>query len=71
MIDILNNINCGISINDNNYDVCCYEDDVLLTSVTSTGLQLLIDTANSYITIVTAYALILIKLNVLFLENKC
>ena len=50
MIDILNNMNCGISINDNNYNVCCYADDVLLTSVTSTGLQLPIDTANSYIT---------------------
>ena len=50
MIDILNNMNCGISINDNNYNVRCYADDVLLTSVTSTGLQLLIDTANSYIT---------------------
>ena len=43
-------MNSGIKIGDNSYNVFCYADDVLLTSLTVTGLQSLIDRADAYIT---------------------
>ena len=43
-------VSCGICINDVTYNACCYADDVLLCSLTVTGLQALIDIANSYVT---------------------
>ena len=42
-------MNCGICIVSKNYNVFCYADDIMLTSLTSTGLQSLINTANKYI----------------------
>jgi hypothetical protein len=50
MMSELSNMTCGISVNGITYNACCYADDVLLCSVTISGLQMLIDTANSYIT---------------------
>ena len=40
---------CGISINYISYNLCCYADDLLLCSLSVTGLQALIDEANYYI----------------------
>ena len=40
---------CGICIGSKNYNVFCYADDIMLTSLTSTGLQSLINAANKYI----------------------
>ena len=42
-------MNCGICIGSKNYNVFCYADDIMLTSLTSTGLQSLINAANKYI----------------------
>ena len=42
-------MNCGICIGSKNYNVFYYADDIMLTSLTSTGLQSLIDAANKYI----------------------
>ena len=50
MMTELSCVSCGICINDVTYNACCYEDDVLLCSLTVTGLQALIDIANSYVT---------------------
>ena len=50
MIHLLNSLNCGICINNCNYNVFAYADDLLLSSTTVTGLQQLIDTAVSYVT---------------------
>ena len=49
LIDGLNNMDCGIVINNNKYNVFCYADDLFLTSLTVTGLQQLIDFSNNYI----------------------
>ena len=43
-------VSCGICMNDVTYNACCYADDVLLCNLTVTGLQALIDIANSYVT---------------------
>ena len=50
MVHLLNSLNCGICINNCNYNVFAYADDLLLSSTTVTGLQQLIDTAVSYVT---------------------
>ena len=50
MIDILSQMSCGIMVNEYTYNVCCHADDLLLCSMTITGLQRLIDIANVYIT---------------------
>ena len=50
MISSLNASQCGISIDGHQFNVYCYADDVLLASLTSTGLQKLIDIADDYIT---------------------
>ncbi len=50
LIELLNNTKRGITINNANYNVFCYADDIMLTSLTNTGLQYLIDIANTYIT---------------------
>ena len=39
LIDRLSSQHCGISINKNSYNVFCYADDLILTSLTITGLQ--------------------------------
>ena len=40
---------CGIVIDGVNYNVFCYADDILLASLSVSGLQTLIDAANSMI----------------------
>jgi hypothetical protein len=50
--DLINSINdncSGITIGGVNYNVFCYADDILLCSLTATGLQNLIDISVSYI----------------------
>ena len=48
LISDLNQLDCGITIGNSNYNVICYADDILICSLTVTGLQKLIDTAMSY-----------------------
>ncbi len=50
LIEELSSTNHGISIDGRNYNVFCYADDIMLTSLTASGLQVLIDVANRYIT---------------------
>lgn len=50
LIDELSHLTGGIIIGGKSYNVFCYADDILLTSVTVTGLQMLIDHSNNYIT---------------------
>ena len=50
MMQQLSELNCGITIGTTKYNACCYADDVLLSSVSVTGLHTLINTANTYIT---------------------
>ena len=49
MVDILSNTSGGICINGLSYNVFCYADDLLVTSLTVSGLQNLIDVANQYV----------------------
>jgi hypothetical protein len=46
----LSNMPCGICIDGTTYNLCCYADDLLLCSLTTSGLQHLIDAADDYIT---------------------
>ena len=39
LVDILSNNNCGISINNMTYNLCCYADNLLLCSLSVPGLQ--------------------------------
>ena len=50
MIDTLSQRNDGICINGSSFNVFCYADDLLLTSLTATGLQRMIDYCSTYIT---------------------
>ena len=50
LVEKLSKCSGGILINNDKYNVFCYADDLILTSLSVTGLQELIDTANSYIT---------------------
>ena len=50
LVEKLSKCTGGILINNDTYNVFCYADDLILTSLSVTGLQELIDTANSYIT---------------------
>ena len=50
MIDELSECANGICVGRNSYNVFCYADDVLLMSLTVTGLQKLMDCANEYVT---------------------
>jgi len=50
MVDKLNNSNCGISINNRQYNAFIYADDVLVTSSTPSGLQTLLNIAAEEIT---------------------
>ena len=50
--DILNKLSSyagGIQINNKSYNVFCYADDLILTSLSVTGLQTVINTASRYI----------------------
>ena len=49
LVGKLSNMPCGVAINNVKYNVCCYADDLLLCSLTITGLQQLINEANNYI----------------------
>jgi hypothetical protein len=49
MVTELNSADCGVTIQDSNFNVFCYADDLLLASTTTTGLQQLIDIADRYI----------------------
>ena len=49
MIERLNDKHCGINMYGFNLNVCCYADDILLLSLSPSGLQDLIYCANSYI----------------------
>ena len=48
LVEKLSKCSGGILINNDTYNVFCYADDLILTSLSVTGLQELIDTANSY-----------------------
>ena len=49
LVDALSKCPGGISINNDSFNVFCYADDLILASLSVTGLQELIDTASSYI----------------------
>jgi hypothetical protein len=49
LMDELSSMQCGISIDNTSYNMCCYADDILLCSLTISGLQQLIDTSDRYI----------------------
>jgi hypothetical protein len=49
LIDDLNDMNIGVTIGGYNFNVIVYADDILLCSVTSSGLQRLSNKANEYI----------------------
>ena len=49
LINGISNLTCGMKIDKYSFNVFCYADDILLTSATSSGLQKLIDFANSYV----------------------
>ena len=50
LVSDLNSEECGISIGQNHFNVFCYADDLLLCSLTLSGLQKLINVANKYTT---------------------
>ena len=49
MVKTINDMECGLIIGNNRYNVICYADDLLLTSATSTGLQTLINSCQKYV----------------------
>ena len=49
MVKTVNDIECGLIIGNNRYNIICYADDLLLTSATSTGLQTLINSCQKYV----------------------
>ena len=49
LVNTLSNCAGGIQINNESYNVFCYADDLILTSLSVTGLQTLINTASRYI----------------------
>ena len=50
LIEKLQVSNCGVKLNNKNYNCYSYADDILLSSLTVTGQQQLLDIANEYIT---------------------
>ena len=50
LIRLLSDCGGGIKINNDSYNVFCYADDLILTSLSVIGLQKLIDKARKYIT---------------------
>ena len=50
LVEELSTMNCGVSIGGTTYNLCCYADDLLLCSLTVSGLQHLIYAADGYIT---------------------
>ena len=49
MVQTINDMECGLIIGNNRYNVICYADDLLLASATSTGLQTLINSCQKYV----------------------
>ena len=49
LVNDINNENCGVTIDGMNYNVFCYADDILLCSLTASGLQSLVDLSVTYI----------------------
>ena len=49
LVNELSNCAGGIQINNESYNVFCYADDLILTSLSVTGLQTLINMASRYI----------------------
>ena len=39
LIEMLNLADCGITLDDTNYNAICYADDIILCSTTASGLQ--------------------------------
>ena len=50
MVEALAECNVGIKINGTSYNLFVYADDILLTSLSATGLQTMINVADKYIT---------------------
>ena len=50
LVDELSSCNGGIKINNLSFNVFCYADDLMLASLSVTGLQNMIEVANRYIT---------------------
>ena len=48
--ELISNINTGTFIHGISYNAFCYADDIMLSSLTASGLQTLISAANRYIT---------------------
>ena len=46
---MLNSADCGITLDNTNYNAICYDDDIILCSTTASGLQSLIDKTVSYV----------------------
>ena len=46
---MLNSADCGITLDNTNYNAICYADDIILCCTTASGLQILIDKAVSYV----------------------
>ena len=49
LISLLSNCSGGIKIQNDTYNVFCYADDLIIASLSATGLQEMIHTATSYI----------------------
>ena len=49
LVQRVNELNCGISIGDERFNMFCYADDLLLASTTITGLQCMIDACTDYV----------------------
>ena len=49
IVKTINDMECGLIIGNNRYNVICYADDLLLTSATSTGLQTLVNSCQKYV----------------------
>ena len=49
LVHLLSTCYSGITINNETYNVFCYADDIILASLSTAGLQQLIDTASSFI----------------------
>ncbi len=50
MIGKVSDMYNGVKIGAHTYNIFCYADDVLLLSLTASGLQKLIDNADTYVT---------------------
>ena len=50
LVEGLSKLSCGLTIDKHSFNVFCYADDLLLTGVTATILQKLINYANACVT---------------------